>query len=236
MDNYQSFAYYYDSLMDEDFYQKYVDFLSPIIKDKKILELGCGTGSFAIKLSKYCESILATDISKEMIAIAKNKLELKDKLITFKLMDMCHINLSSKFDCILCLCDSLNYVTTIDEVEKTFLSVYSHLNQDGYFIFDVHSLYKVNHTFYDYKEEFEDQEAYFYWHVKKIAEGSIEHFVIIEDKEDDSRMEEKHIQTTYDPSFYCKLLEKTGFQNIQIYGEFEELKPTSERIILIARK
>ncbi|MEO0495989.1 MAG: class I SAM-dependent methyltransferase [Pseudomonadota bacterium] len=40
----------------------------------RVLELGCGTGTTALHLSQHCESIVATDLSKEMIAIARRRL------------------------------------------------------------------------------------------------------------------------------------------------------------------
>ena len=40
----------------------------------RVLELGCGTGTAALRLADAAESYLATDISSEMIAIAREKL------------------------------------------------------------------------------------------------------------------------------------------------------------------
>lgn len=49
-----------------------------ITKDMKALELGCGTGGTAILHSPYLKSILATDISPQMIEIAKSRPEYRD--------------------------------------------------------------------------------------------------------------------------------------------------------------
>jgi ubiquinone/menaquinone biosynthesis C-methylase UbiE len=43
--------------------------------DKNVFEFGCGTGTTALKLASYAARILATDISNEMIAIARAKAE-----------------------------------------------------------------------------------------------------------------------------------------------------------------
>lgn len=43
--------------------------------DHVVFEFGCGTGTTALKLAPYVERIVATDISREMIAIAREKAE-----------------------------------------------------------------------------------------------------------------------------------------------------------------
>jgi 2-polyprenyl-3-methyl-5-hydroxy-6-metoxy-1,4-benzoquinol methylase len=43
--------------------------------DLRVLELGCGTGTLALRLTESVNSYLATDLSKNMIAIAQKKLE-----------------------------------------------------------------------------------------------------------------------------------------------------------------
>ena len=46
--------------------------LSP---DDAVLEIGCGTGTTALRLAHATRSMLATDVSEEMIAIAREKLQ-----------------------------------------------------------------------------------------------------------------------------------------------------------------
>lgn len=59
-------------------------------KPLKILELNCGTGEDAIWLAKKGHSVFATDISKEMLAIAKAKCEAAglSEQITFSVLDI----------------------------------------------------------------------------------------------------------------------------------------------------
>ncbi len=42
--------------------------------DMNVLEIGCGTGSTALRLAPFTRRLLATDVSSEMIAIAREKL------------------------------------------------------------------------------------------------------------------------------------------------------------------
>lgn len=43
--------------------------------EDRVLEIGCGTGSTALKLADACSQIVATDFAPEMIAIAREKAE-----------------------------------------------------------------------------------------------------------------------------------------------------------------
>lgn len=45
--------------------------------DLDVLEIGCGTGSTALRLAPHTRRLMATDVSAEMIAIARDKLELQ---------------------------------------------------------------------------------------------------------------------------------------------------------------
>jgi ubiquinone/menaquinone biosynthesis C-methylase UbiE len=46
---------------------------SYLTKDDVVLELGCGTGTTALRVAPHVRQILATDISAEMIAIARDR-------------------------------------------------------------------------------------------------------------------------------------------------------------------
>jgi ubiquinone/menaquinone biosynthesis C-methylase UbiE len=46
--------------------------LSP---DQKVLEVGCGTGIISLGIAPFVKSVVATDISPEMISVAKSKAE-----------------------------------------------------------------------------------------------------------------------------------------------------------------
>jgi ubiquinone/menaquinone biosynthesis C-methylase UbiE len=43
--------------------------------DQKALEIGCGTGIISLGIAPFVESVVATDISTQMIAVAKSKAE-----------------------------------------------------------------------------------------------------------------------------------------------------------------
>lgn len=234
--SYQKFAYYYDSLMDEDFYLEYLHFIMNNATFDTVLELGCGTGLMAIELSKLNKTVYATDLSKQMLEVARiNAIEANVDLMLGKI-DMCDFVINEPVDLILCMCDSLNYILTKNKVLKVFKNAYTALKDDGTFIFDVHSLHKVDVTFYDYKEENEDDDFYFKWTVRKIAEGKIRHHVQIIDQENHDRVDERHEQQTYSLETYIELLKEAGFTNITYYSDFKEYNKEDDRVVFVVKK
>lgn len=234
--SYQDFAYYYDSLMDEEFYSDYVKFLLSHIKGETILELGCGTGLMAIELSKENKNVYATDLSPQMLEVAKmNAINANVDLMLGK-VDMCDFSINKPVDTVLCLCDSLNYIHKKNQIAKVFKNVHNSLKNDGVFIFDVHSLYKIDTVFENYKEEAKEEEFYFSWSVNKTGNGKIHHHVIIDDFENNEHVEEDHYQTTWDVSTYIELLNDAGFTMIELFSDFNDFNEKGLRHIFIVTK
>jgi len=64
-----------------------LDFFPPA-KEAKVLDAGCGTGNFSIKLAAMGALVTGIDISGEMLAIARTKAKLKGLDISFAEMDI----------------------------------------------------------------------------------------------------------------------------------------------------
>lgn len=234
--SYENFAYYYDSLMDDQFYQDYYQFINQHAKFKSVLELGCGTGEIAILLAKDKKQVYATDLSKDMLEVARMKAMDANVDLLLGRIDMTDFETNQAVDLVLCLCDSLNYVLSKKKVLKTFENVYDSLKYNGTFIFDVNSLYKTDQILDNYLEEENDDDFYFKWTVKKVAPGKVEHYVEIIDKENNDHVQEVHHQQTYDIDTYLNLLKHVGFNKVEYYGEFEPYHQESQRIIFVCHK
>ena len=234
--SYETFSYYYDSLMDPQFYDDYYQFIQSHAKYQEVLELGCGTGEIAIRLAKDNKNVFASDLSRDMLEVCKQKAMAQDVNLMMQRVDMTDFQASHRVDLILCLCDSINYVLSQKKIKQTFKNVYQALKKEGTFIFDIDSLYKTDVILNDYHEKDEDEEFRFQWDVELLNKGHVHHHVYIEDKVEHEVVEEDHYQKTYDYKQYIKWLNEVGFQTIDIYGEFEELHDQSERIIFVCRK
>ena len=136
------YSQYYELLYRDKNYQLETDYVDTLIKKfkiktKTILDIGCGTGNHAIKLSDKGYVVHGTDLSQDMIDIALKKITKKvPENITFSCSDIRNLQLHQEFDAITALFHVISYQTSNENLIKTFETVNKHLSDDGIFIFD----------------------------------------------------------------------------------------------------
>ncbi|MCD7809374.1 MAG: class I SAM-dependent methyltransferase [Erysipelotrichaceae bacterium] len=234
--SYENFSYYYDSLMDSKFYDDYLEFIFNHAVFDEVFELACGTGEIAIRLAKAQKQVYASDLSMDMLEVAKQKAMYENVNLYLQRVDMTDFSTDREVDLILCLCDSLNYLLEEKQIIQTFKNVNASLKDNGTFIFDIDSLYKMNHILKDYHEYDEDKDYIFDWQVEYIDNGYVKHHVYIEDKIEDDIVDEYHYQKTFDIHQYLQWLNETGFHKITYYSDFDEYYKDCERIIFVCQK
>lgn len=234
--SYENFSYYYDSLMDPQFYDDYLEFILKHAQFEDVFELACGTGEIALRLAKANKMVYASDLSMDMLEVAKLKAMEEDVNLLLQRVDMTDFTTNREVDLILCLCDSLNYLLEEEQIIQSFKNVYVSLKHKGTFIFDIDSLYKMNNILKDYHEHNEDEDYIFDWYVELLNEGFVKHHVYIEDKIENDIVNEIHYQKTFKVEQYIQWLNKAGFYTISYYSDFKEYKKDCERIIFVCQK
>lgn len=247
MINYNSFAYVYDQLMDEAPYEDWLDFTNTIIdkyniNPKKIIDIGCGTGNISIPLSKRGYEMIGIDISSEMLAIARHKMLSNNVSILLIEQDMRELELNDTANLVISYCDSFNYLADIEEVKNAFTRIHKHLEIGGYFIFDLHSPYKMTDIYNGQIYAWNDEDVSVIWlpDVNEM-ELTVEHdltFFMKNESGSYNKFQETHYQKTYKVDDIKELLEETDFEVMNVYGDFQ-LQPvtnTTERIFYVARK
>jgi len=68
--------------MQETFKEEF-ELLKEICKDKKVLDVGCGTGRPVDKLADYCKKVVCIDNSREVLEVAKKNLSKKENVEIF---------------------------------------------------------------------------------------------------------------------------------------------------------
>ncbi|KGR72567.1 class I SAM-dependent DNA methyltransferase [Streptococcus phocae subsp. phocae] len=244
--NYEKFASVYDAIMDQSLYDLWTDFSLrhlPKHKNRKsLLELACGTGIQSVRFAQAGFDVTGLDLSQEMLAVAKKRAESAKKEIHFTQGNMLDLSKVGTFDFVTCYSDSICYMQDEVEVGDVFKQVYDALNDDGIFIFDVHSIYQMEKVFpgYAYHENADDF-AMVWDSFEDEAPYSVVHELTFFIQDEDgrfSRFDEVHEERTYELLTYDILLEQAGFKSFKVYADFEDQAPTatSKRWFFVARK
>jgi len=104
-------------------------------KDAAILDLACGAGRHSIELAKRgYTNITAIDLSPTLLQEAEKNAKAEGVEVLFKKQDM--RNFSGKYDLIINLFTSFGYFVSDKENEEVIIEVGSHLQKNGFFVFD----------------------------------------------------------------------------------------------------
>lgn len=248
MDQYKDFAFIYDELMNEVDYNGWVEYIEKIIekegtKVQNILELACGTGNLTIPLTKKNYDIAGIDISEEMLGVAREKAEKEGVELVLLQQDIAELDFDiTNLDCVLCACDGFNYITYDEDLENVFKKTYELLKENGLFIFDISSFYKLSSVLGNnmYGENREDI-AYMWQNYFDDEENLVEMELAFFVKDEDGRFErfeEVHQQRAYTEEEILDMLQSVGFKDIKVYSDFtfEAPKEDSERIFFVGKK
>ncbi len=222
---YSEFSNVYDNLMYDFNYSEAFEFISRNLLGKDVLEMACGTGNLTTLL-EVDYNVDAFDNSVDMLSIARNKLQ-----CNLYMLDMRKFSMGKVYDGVLCICDSLNYILEIDEMEKVFENVYHHLKEDGVFIFDMNTEYNFINNFGDniYKDEVDN--VFYVWENFYNGEEKLNYYNIDFFLKENSlyrRFSEEHIEKSYSVNEINDLLLKVGFVDIEVYDGYSN-RPYNEK-------
>lgn len=245
MNSYERFAEVYDELMTDIPYDKYVQWIqkyAPATDYKKLLDIGCGTGTLAIMLNQAGYTVSGVDLSEEMLAVASSRMEMANAPIPLYAMSMDELNGFHELDIAIIPIDSINYVTEESAVIETLRRVYASLRKGGQLFFDVHSLFKMDEIFLTSPFTYDDEEITYIWHTELgDYEHSVYHqmsFFVATENGLYERFDEEHYQRTFDKSHYVNWLKEIGFSDVFITADWslDAPKDESERIFIRAIK
>jgi 2-polyprenyl-3-methyl-5-hydroxy-6-metoxy-1,4-benzoquinol methylase len=135
-------APWYDELMAAVPYHDWVRYVEELVEyfghhAGKVLDLACGTGRVSSILAERGYSVVGVDASQPMIHQAQSKDIEGD--VRFYCQRMQDLHLGRRFDLVICLFDSINYMTDPSDLQLTFSRVHDHLQPGGLFIFDINT-------------------------------------------------------------------------------------------------
>jgi len=108
---------------------------------RSVLDLGCGTGAHAVRLSQRGYEVTGVDVSPAMLSIAQEKADaatypLKGAAPSFRLGDIRSLDLGRTFDAVVMMFAVLGYQVANEDVLATLASARRHLDPGGVLVFD----------------------------------------------------------------------------------------------------
>lgn len=247
MISYSYFADFYDGLTNNVNYDSYAKYILSIAQKYNhnmgiTLDLACGTGTLTLLLKKMGVDIYGIDGSAEMLSVAQEKAINNDiSGMLFLCQKMQNIDLYGTIDTCICTLDSINHITNIENVQKTFSKVSFFMNPKALFIFDVNTIYKHNEILANNTFVYDTKDVYCVWQNtlakdKRTVEISLDFFENIDGVY--RRYSENFKERAYTNEEICFMLEKAGFKLLDVFEEMTFNKPTakSQRNIYIAEK
>ena len=245
MDCYKEFAHIYDELINSDInYKAWASKILYICKEhgmdmNSYLDLACGTGNLTIEIASEFNHIWAIDLSSDMLSEAEKKM--RDAQIRAKLVcqDICELNLNNSFNLITCCLDSSNYILEEENFKNYLLGVYDLLKEDGLFIFDINSYYKLTNVLGNNIYNYDSDEVVYIWEnylENDIVDMNLTFFV--KEGQVYRRFDEHHCERAYTEEYIERVLKEIGLKIVKKMDNYEEkeVSENTERICYVLKK
>lgn len=144
MSQYTGLAACYDRLIDQAIYDRFCGRICALLRkngiaDGLILELCCGTGTLARKLTQQGYELICCDASPDMLNVAREKCADLEVPPVWICQEAAELDLYGTVRAVVCCLDSVNYFTDLRELKEIFRRVSLFLEPGGLFLFDVKS-------------------------------------------------------------------------------------------------
>ncbi len=215
-------------------------FLAPVVRRcaphaRTWLDLCCGTGSLLRLVKRDGFVTTGVDGSRHQIRLARRNLPGVELVV----QDVRRLSLGCKFDVITCMFDSLNYLTTRQDLLKAFRGARRHLAPRGIFAFDMNTFEGLDDS-WRRTSVMRDRD------LTLVIENSFEPKSalgcclitgFIRTKTGYRRFQEEHIERGYRAREIEQLLSRAGFQFTKYDGNsLGHPRKRSGRLLYVCRK
>lgn len=247
MSQYNSFAWYYDSLTKNVDYQLIANRLDQLVErfggqKGVLLELGCGTGSVCELMTQKNYDVIGIDTSEDMLNMAMDKKFESGSDIQYLRQDMTEIDMYGDIDVTISVLDCINHLPDKNAVQKTFNGVSRFASNNGLFIFDVNTIYKHREVLADNAFVYDLDGLFCSWQNEYNPEDdSVEIFLDFFEEQENGlyeRYEENFKEIALSEKDIEEMLAKSGFEVLGKYNDYtyEPINNKTERIVYVAKK
>ena len=243
-----SVSLYYDHLMAGVPYRFWMDYLERLWKRHgrkplSVLDLACGTGTVSRLLVGRGYAVTGVDLSAGMLEVARQRTGEASLPIAFHQQDAAELDLGeARFDAVVCLFDSLNYILEPERLQMAFGRVSDHLLPGGTFIFDVNTEYALAEGMFNQSCTRRDEPLHYRWRSRYNPETRL--CTIRMDFSYDPGTGERetfievHKQRAYAKDELLTWLREAGFSETAVYDAYstDPAKKRSDRLFYVAVK
>ncbi|NCA98852.1 MAG: class I SAM-dependent methyltransferase [Clostridia bacterium] len=255
-DGYELLASHYDDLQQTVDYPAWADFI--LLLDQRhhqrtgsgdgregrpiLLDLGCGTGTFAMQMEQHGYDVIGIDDSAAMLQAAREKAQENGSAALFLKQDISHFELYGTVDLATCLLDTLNHLVQPEAVRRVFRLLANYLNPGALFIADVgtrrhFAQTRGNRTIIQDHENLTLVWQNHYRPQSRISRASLTWFARTDDGSYE-RFDEDVVERYYDHTFLLKAAQSAGLDYVVRTGELTlaPVRGSSERQFYIFRR
>ena len=210
-----------------------------------LLDLGCGTGSICLEMSRRGYDPIGIDISDTMLDAARRKAACTDSSGTgclFLQQDISRFELYGTVDLIVCLLDTVNHLIRPAQVRRLFGLCANYLNPGSLLIFDLATYKHLSRTLGS-QIFFQDSPDYtlFWQNSFRPSSGISRSEMTLFSRRDDgafNREDETIVEKYYSNADVRSWLAEKGLELIAIHGGLSLKSPAAgdERHFYVARK
>ena len=244
MTAYESFATVYDLFMDNVPYKTWADNLTALLARHGICrglvaDLGCGTGAMTRELAARGFDMTGIDGSCDMLGVA---MEQPADGILYLCQDLREMELYGTMAAMVSVCDTMNYLTSEEDLRRVFSLVNNYLDPGGIFVFDMNTPYKYASVLRDQTFAENRAEGSFIWENEYDEERRLNYYglTLFLRREDGAydKYEEEHVQRAYRPEEVKEALREAGMLFVECLDAdtLGELREDSQRMYIVARE
>ena len=242
MSGYGDLAEAYDALTFNVPYDEIADYYAKILGEmtdgKRLLDMGCGTGSLTVRLAERGFNAIGQDASPDMLTFAAAK---SDK-VTWICQKMEETELGVEADAIVSTLDSINHLPNREAVERCFRRAAENLKSGGAFVLDVNTIRKHRETLGSNTFVYDVDGVYCVWsNTFDPADNGVDIELDLFFEEEDgsySRGGESFREIAFSEKELREMLTAAGFEVVDVweYLTFKEPDENSDKLLIAARK
>jgi len=189
-------------------------------KNKRIIDVGCGTGRHSIELSKRGYRVTGIDLSESQLARAKEKAKQLNLKIDFQQYDARKLPFDSEFDTAIMLCEGAFPLMETDEMNFEILkNVTRALKNPGKLIFTtLNGLFPLYHSVEKFHESDSGEGNAIYKSNTFDLMTFRDHNTTVLEDDSGNKKELKCNERYYVPSEITWILKTLGYKKIDIFG------------------